>query len=321
MIYRRLKESTIIEPEDSTDIWYLFNILKPGDKIKIKTHRVVEQFKEKKPVTLKLEIEKIKYMKEFKALRVTGKILEGHPSEYVQIGRYHSIDIKPGVRFELFKEWAQYEKELLEEASQKSKKVWANVVLIDERKAEIYRMYSTGFEFVSEVDLGFSKKAQSKDKSAYLNILERLEADKVIVAGPGFEKYAFGEFLKKAGKQVSIYDVSYAESSSLKELFKVAQNEISQMRLAEEEKLVEEIMKRLGKNDPLIAYGDIKDLVEAGAVEKAMLLEESLESLETRELLKKIEEYGGKVIVFSSDSPWADIIRNFGIVAFLRYRP
>jgi len=311
----------MIEPEDPTDLWYLFNIIKPGDKIKIKTMRVVEQFKEKKPVTLVLEVEKTKYMKEFRALRITGKILEGYPSEYVQLGRYHSIDIKPGVRFELFKEWARYEWELLEEAAQKSKKVWANVVLIDERKAEIYRMYSTGFEWVSEVSLGFSKAANTKDKSAYMSILEQLESDKVIVAGPGFEKHTFAKFLQKAGKKVSVYDVSYAESSSLKELFEVAKKELAQMRLAEEEAVINELMKRLGQGDELVVYGDIKPYVEAGAVERVFVLEEMLEDPNIRELLKKVEEYGGKVFIFSSDTPWAPTLKNFSPLAFLRYNP
>ena len=313
MYYRKIKNGYLIQIHSANDIWYIWNVLEKNDKIFVETYRIVEEFNEKKKVKLVLEIEKLKYLKDFKSLRITGKIIEGEPSEYVQIGKYHGFDITEQSEFILMKEQLEkYKIDLLNEAVKRSKDLIGNIVLIDERKVMIANLYPIGVEIIFEKDIPFSKMENQNREKFYGEIQEYLKSDKIIVAGPGFEKENLSKFLNK---KVSLYDIGYVETVGIKELFQKAKKEIEAERLAKEQQEIE----RLLSNTDRLVYGDIKEYAEQGRIEKVYIIDEMMEDSEIRKILKTIEEYGGEIHIVSSNSPFSELFYRIKIFGLLRY--
>jgi len=100
------------------------------------------------------------------------------------------------------------------------------------------------------------------------------------------------------------------------------------LRVIEETEVIEEILRRLGKGEPTITYGfeDVEMAVELGAVEKLVLADIVLREasdekrLTIEDLMKKVEEKGGKIIVVSTEhEAGAKLVSLGGITALLRF--
>ena len=99
-------------------------------------------------------------------------------------------------------------------------------------------------------------------------------------------------------------------------------------RIVEETKIVEEVLKRLGKGELNVTYGveDVKKAVELGAVEKLVLADTMLreasdeERLLLEDLMRNVEKKGGSIIVISTEhEAGAKLIALGGIAALLRF--
>ena len=82
------------------DLYLLQRIIANGDSIAAKSFR---RFKanetdtgSQKEVFVKISVEKSELDKTSGKLRLTGKILEGHPEEFVKISSYHTINVGIG---------------------------------------------------------------------------------------------------------------------------------------------------------------------------------------------------------------------------------
>jgi len=91
---------------------------------------------------------------------------------------------------------------------------------------------------------------------------------------------------------------------------------------------MEEVLKRLGKGESNVTYGleDVKRAEELGAVEKLVLadvlLRESTDEkrLHVEEIMTKVEQKGGAVIVVSTEhEAGAKLLALGGAAAILRY--
>ncbi len=320
-----------VKIEGPTDLWYLFRIIKAGDRLAMTTTRAVKfgNVEERKPVFIRLEVERTEFREHPTQLRATGKILEGRPEEFVQVGRYHSFDIKEGDVLAIEKEWQRYEKELLREAIEESRKALASILLCDEKKVVIVRVEPFGYREVGEITLPSSKRLEEKERQtlkakAYDKLLGEKLGQIVIVAGPGFEKESLAEFLKSNGYKVKLADVGYAEMPAVKELVdkSIVEAAIGEARLEREAKLVNEALKHIYKNDGFAVYGkaDVEKAVESGAVKSLLVLDKLLLDDKTRELLKKAEAKGAKINVISHENEWGKLLEGFtGLVAKLHY--
>ena len=99
-------------------------------------------------------------------------------------------------------------------------------------------------------------------------------------------------------------------------------------RIVEETKIVEEVLKRLGKGELNVTYGveDVKKAVELGAVEKLVLADTMLREasdearLLLEDLMRNVEKKGGNIIVVSTEhEAGAKLIALGGIAALLRF--
>ena len=102
----------------------------------------------------------------------------------------------------------------------------------------------------------------------------------------------------------------------------------NKLRIAKETELIEEIMKRLGKEEKTVSYGlvSVKKAINSGAVEALIiadsLLRESLESdrIKLDELMIEVENQKGRISIISTEHEGGiKLLSLGGIVALLRY--
>lgn len=327
VLFKDLKKGIIkLHINVPEDLWYISTLLRKGDIISGTTFRVVKfgNKEERKLVWIKMVVESINFSSYEGRLRVLGIIKEGRPKEFIQIGKYHGMDLKIGNKISIEKDWLKSELDRLNEAVNESKKPRANIVLIDDKKALVVNIVAYGFEVMSELYFNISKRMTDKEiekerQKFYERIRKLLSTKLIIVGGPGFEKEIFRDYLLKKGFNVKVVDVSYAEISSLKELNKkgIIDEVLSMMRLRMEEELFNEFLKHLMKEDGLSAYGirEVKYAVDHGAVDKLIVDISILKNKEIREILKNAEKLETNIIIFTTHK-----IKGFGgLVAILRY--
>ena len=131
----------------------------------------------------------------------------------------------------------------------------------------------------------------------------------------GFNKYGLCEDVKEKAPEIAetVIDVKSVNNSSLAGINEALRSGIlskalKHVRIVEESKVVEELLERLGKNEP-IAYGleEVKLASQYGAVEKLVINDVKLreasdeERLELDKLMKEVEDKGGEIIIVSSE--------------------
>ncbi|MEM4554979.1 MAG: mRNA surveillance protein pelota [Candidatus Anstonellaceae archaeon] len=333
--------SIVLIPENSEDLWHIERILQPGDRVVAKTFRrfkaTEDDSGEKKQVTIKLAAEKIEFSRFAARLRVTGKILEGSPQEFVQIGSYHTIDIEVGFHVTIIKDkWESHHLLRIKQAISESKRPRIGILAIDENKAICATLRGYGVEYELELENSASKRSadfEQKKLDFFEKIVSKLlslQVSKIVVAGPGFGPENFAKFVKQKYPQLSsklvLAHCSYAERSGINELLrngtisKIAENE----RAAEELLLMGKFSLEISREFGLATYGlaHVKDAVGKSAVEVLMVSDELLRnSKEVSQIVDAAQQKGAKVVVFSSESDGGRELAGFGgLAALLRFR-
>ncbi len=312
--------------DSPNDMWHLSNVINKGDTVEAKTFRAVKfgTKEERKPVFIGISVESVEFSKLKKSLRITGKILYGSPEEFIQKGRYHTIEVKEGDIITIIKNWLNYEEARIREAIEESKKPRAVIVLVEESKMLVAHVLSYGIE-TEEISFFKSKKDNSVLQENDFDFLLRIDKSLIIiVAGPGFAKLKVADFLKKHGYHVVVEEASYAEISGIVELVEkgVINNVISQHRFDTESKLIGEFEMHLFKEDGLSAYGkqEVLKAINSSAVEKLLIVDDLITNEEFHKIAKLSEEQGAKVYVISSTTPWGKKLSGYGgIAAILRF--
>jgi len=292
---------------------------------------------EKKPVYLTLEVREVEFAESVNKLRVSGKILAGSPEEFVSLGSHHTLDVEIDSTMVLRKHaFGQYHLKMLEEARKKAKKVNALVILMDEEQAALHKLSSTGAKFLCEI----SNKASKRDAGTYEELRKKFfsdafkkiseeNAEKIILAGPGFtvedfRKYAV-EKSPALAKKIILEHASTSEQSGVRELMKrgVISRLITGYRLEEEFLALEELKKNLAKETGLACSGieNVKKAVEYNAVSKLLVLDEVLrKEKEADEIVSQAVEKGADVLMFDSGDDAGAEFKHFKIAAFLRFK-
>jgi stalled ribosome rescue protein Dom34 len=145
----------------------------------------------------------------------------------------------------------------------------------------------------------------------------------LIVAGPGFEKDYFSDYLKKEGYSPVKRSTSYVEQGSLREIIEDSESILIEERLKKESETYEEIAKHIFKGDNYASYGreEVKHALEMNAVEILAIEDSLLKDLEIEEMMKKADQEGSKIFIFSSKTEWGEKVKGLGgIMAKLRYK-
>ncbi|MEM4633688.1 MAG: mRNA surveillance protein pelota [Candidatus Anstonellaceae archaeon] len=330
-----------LTPENAEDLWHIERILFPGDRVLSTSFRrfkaTEDDAGEKKKITVKLLVEKTEFAKHANKLRVTGKILEGSPQEFVQIGAYHTIDIEEGYPVSIFKDhWAAHHLSRIKQAIEETKRPRIGILVLDESKAIYATLRGYGVEYELELENNASKrdeKFEEKKLQFFLQIAKKLQdsqVSRIIVAGPGFGKENLLKFLRQKypeiAKKAVLEHCSYAERSGINELLKKGvASKVSQEERAEKElMLMEKFSAELGKDSGLAAYGikEVKDAVAASAVEHLMVLDELLKrNKEIEEIVEEAEKRKASLAIFSQHSDGGRELAGYGgLAAILKFR-
>jgi len=339
IIYRDEK-SIKLKPESIEDLWHLEKIIKEGDEVTSVTERRREEksgvFREK--MTLTIEVEKKEFHKDYGALKILGIIKKG-PEDKISLDSYHSFKINERDVLTIKKEkWRKHELDILKDAKKESKQPKITIAIMDERKAEVFTVKAYGLEKEANINLpGKGKYAEKSDKGKYYkeitDILEKknTKTDRYIVAGPGFEPDNYMNYLEEKNKKIYKNTIRLKTNNTgeqgVYELMK--QDEIDRVlqesRLKEETKLIDELMKQIGREKGKSAYGEkeVEKAVNYGAVEKLLITENRLFGEEDKmiKLMNKTEQKNGEIKVISNENPESEKLEALGgIAAILRYK-
>jgi len=275
-------------------------------------------------------------------------IEEGPDSE---LGTYHTFNIEPDVKLSVVKEWKEHQLKRLREAEKVVAAPDVLVVTMEEGEAiaGVVRQYGVDELFSIRYGSGKGMEQAGGGKKDFFNELlkhvknsfQSLNAEAIIIAGPGFIKDDFFAFMKdqdvKLSKRTRIEQTSSIGVSGFLEVLKrgAVERLKKEERLTKEvtllDRLMEEISKEVGGK---AVYGkdEVRRALEYGAVEILMVSDEKLmksriegaeaekEAEEIDRMLEEAERKRGEVVIFSTEfEPGKRLNALGGIAAILRF--
>jgi len=346
------KEYVKVIPETFDDFWHLYNIIYKGDQVYARTTREVKTDEkyarssrgERVPVFLGVNVQEVSWDKFLGRLRVHGTIVEA--TDVAPAGAHHTLNITLNTPLTIVKkEWPKHHLDRLKRAGASSEK--AIIILsIDDEGYAIATTAQYGIEEKVEERIKLPGKLEAEKRSAALNeyfrkVLNSLRQiwtparSPFVVIGVGYVKNDFAKFLEnEAGDMAkSVVDVKSVNNGGVAGIYEAFRSGIllktmKQMRIAEETEVVEEFLRRLGKDETNVAYGFdvVKKATSLGAVEKLILADSLLrdsddqQRLQLEELMKEVEDKKGAIIVVSTEhEAGKKLTALHGVAALLRF--
>ena len=339
-------------PETFDDLWHLYNIIYENDKVYTRTTREIkpdEKYARPRrgkriPVFLGVKVEKIGWDKLLGRLRVHGTICKA--PETVPLGAHHTVNIALNKPLTIVKKkWARHNVERLKRASKTSEKP-VTIVAIDDESYAIATTKQYGIEIKMEERVKLPGKLEAEKRSAAvkeyfrkaLNSLRQVwtaTRSPIAIIGVGFVKKDFAKFLRNEATDVAklVVDVKSVNNNGVAGIYEALRSGIllkttKHMRIAEETEVIEEVLKRLGKNESNIAYGfdDVKRIAQLGAIDTMVLADATLRKasdekrLVLEDLMRVVEQKGGEIMVVSTEhEAGSKLLALGGIAALLRF--
>ena len=338
-----------VVPESADDFWHLYNVIYRGDRVYANTTREIkvdEKYGRPKrgvriPVFLGVKVEDVGWDKLLGRLRVHGTICDA--PDTVPGGAHHTLNITLDTPITIVKDsWAKHEIDRLKRASSSSEMAVV-VICIDDESYTIVTTAQYGVEERIDERVKLPGKLESEKRSeattAYfrraLNSLRQVWSGThglITIIGVGYVKDDFAKFIRSedpdlAGQVADVKSVNNAGIAGIHEALRsgVLLKTMKTLRVAEETEIVQEVLKRLGKEEGTVAYGfeEAKRAADLGAVEKLLLTDKLLRDSddENRLLLEKVmetvEQKGGSVIVVSTEHEAGTQLAGLGSVAAL----
>jgi len=342
----------VLLPEDVDDLWALYMVVEPGDLVRARTTREKKaealRSKRGKRVLTKLgiEVEKKAFDALMKRLRLLGVIREAPEDFEDDIGKHHTISLRPGTPVEVQKgRWARFQKEIISRACSGKPKPLLVLCLDDED----YCVALVGMREVEILSEGRNtasgrKPPSSKEEALKPFMREALQALRraweaerkpIAIIGPTLERNLLSKLLREEDPElardlVALRTVSTGGLPGVYEALRagVLAKALSRARITHEAAVVKELLNRLGKNDERVAYGleDVRMACSLGAVEILLISDVLLreageeERVGLEELMMEVEAKGGRVMIVSSGhEAGRNLLSLGGIAALLRF--
>lgn len=353
IIEMNLKKGFVkVIPETFDDLWHLYNIIYEDDEVYTRTTREIkpdEKYARPRrgkriPVFLGVKVEKIGWDKLLGRLRVHGTICKA--PEIVPLGAHHTVNMALNKPLTIVKKkWARHHVERLKRASKTSEKP-VTIIAIDDEGYAIATTKQYGVEVKAEERTKLPGKLEAEKRSTAIKQYFRKASNSlrqvwtatrspITIIGVGFVKKDFAKFLQNEAIEIakSVVDVKSVNNSGVAGIFEALRSGVllktmKHMRIVEETEVIEEVLKRLGKNKSNIAYGfeNVKRAAELGAVETMVLADTMLRKasdekrLLLEDLMKAVEQKGGKIMVVSTEhEAGVKLMALGGIAALLRF--
>jgi protein pelota len=356
IVHRNLKKGVLVlKPENLDDLWILYNVILPGDRVYAKSQRRVKARDETlrqdsgRRVTLHLGIqaESVYYDPNFNRLRVKGLIVEG-PEDLLKIGSYHTLNLELNFEVKIVKDaWPDYLIKRVKESLDSENRPRVLVVAVEEGEACIAKVGDYGVDVAANISMNIpGKQEDTKQRDMILQrffsdvyaVVKESLRDKrvksVVIAGPGFTKerlFSYFERDRDVARITSLESVSNGGRAGVSEVIRrgALTRVLEEIRLVEESSLMDEVLRRLGKEERTVVYGkdEVKKAAEFGAIETLLITDTMLRGASAEErskldfLLKTAEKARGRVVILSADNePGEQLASLGGIAALLRFK-
>lgn len=335
------KSGNKFKVESSDDIWYLSHIITEGDilsgttfrKIKIGTDEERNKKVVRKPLHIKIRVEKIDYKPE--VLRVSGTVTEA--SEEV-IG-HHTFNISEGTEFKLFKEkYYSYQKEKLKEATEE-KPPSILMVALDREEAYFAVMKREGYKTLGSMKGEVQKKGYDQnEQNFYAQVYkavkdydDKYNFENIIIASPAFFKEDFMKEAADLEDKITLATCSTVGPNSFSELLKREElkNVLRKDKISKEMEKVQKLMTEISK-DNKVAYGldETKQAAMMGAVKELYVSDKLIRDMREKDnfskldgIMQNVDNSRGEVHIISSDHDGGRQLDGLGgIGGLLRYR-
>ena len=336
-----------IVPETLDDLWHLSHIIEVGNNASSKTTRRIQDNTGdklrsdrgvKKTFYLGLDIENVSFHLFTGKLRLTGVITRG-PEDLIPLGSHHTLEVKLNTPITIKKDrWPKWAIKRLNQAIEASKKLSAIIVVLEDDTATLGLMRQFGIEYYGPIKGNISGK-RIIDKNRHKNIIQFYEKviesiekfdsiQNVIIAGPGFVKNDFYDYIKDnhsdLAKIAIIESTGSGGRNGISEVLKKGTVEklTSENRVALEMSAVDNLLTEIAKNSSKVAYGvkETKKAINLGAVSELLILDTKVASENMGEDMDMVENMKGEVMVISSEHEGGKQLESLGgMAAILRY--
>jgi len=355
ILQKRFKKGIVkLVPQSLDDMWHLYNIIYPGDTVYAKTTREVkieEEYARPKQgkrvsVFLGIKAEKVYWDRTLNRLRVHGVVTDV-PEKISARGAHHTLNIKPDKPLTIVKpKWQKHQIQRLQTASH-AETPPIIVLSIDDEEYCVAVLRQYGIDVKAEARTRLPGKLEAEKRAEavqgfFRSILQplretwtSLQRPAIAVIGPGFMKNSFVKYVHSKAPETaeSIVDMKSVNSSGLSGIQEalrsgVLTKTLKHVRIAEETRLIEELLRRIGKETRNATYGfnEVTTAVQYGAVEKLLIADAALRETtdEKRTILesimRQVEEKSGQVIIMSADHEAGAKLQGLGGVgALLRF--
>lgn len=334
-------------PEVLDDLWHLSHIIVSGDSVSSKTTRRIQDNTGdklrsdrgiKKTFFLRIKVETVNFHMFTGKLRITGVITKG-PEDLIPLGSHHTLEVKLNQALKINKfNWPKWAIDRLEEAIKSSKKLSAIIIVLEDDNATIGLIRQFGVEYYGPIigDISGKRiidKNRPKLVEQYYNkiidsILKFKDIETIILAGPGFVKNNFYNYLKEKNKEIAkkaiIENTGSGGRVGIHEVLKngTVEKITAENRISHEIIAIEELLKEIATSSNKVVYGkkETVNAAYAGAVEKILILDKLISRENLEKIMNLVENMNGKVMIISSEHDGGKQLESLGgIGALLRY--
>ncbi|MFC6613799.1 mRNA surveillance protein pelota [Halopenitus salinus] len=341
------RERIGLVPENVDDLWHLSHVLEPGDRIEGDTTRRIQRDDDEMRDTggqrehlfVTIEVETVEFARFANRLRVGGVIAECSRED--QLGQHHTLNVEEHDEVTIEKRFKPDQLERIQEATEAAENPDVAIATVEEGEAYVHTVQQYGTEEYASFTRPTGKGEYARPRTELFaelgEALSHLDADAVILAGPGFTKRDANDYLSEEfpdlEPSITVVDTSSAGDRGVHEVLKRgAVDEVQrETRISREAELIDELTERMAEGTKA-TYGpeDVAEAAEFGAVETLLVVDDRLRrerqgegdwEIDVNEVVRSVERQGGDVVVLSSEfAPGEQLAALGGIAALLRYR-
>ncbi len=352
IIEKNLQQDFVkVVPDSPDDLWHLYNVIFADDEVYAYSSRAIKsdtegsrpKSGERVAAFMGVKVISVSWDKFLGKLRVHGLIC--HAPDIIPTGAHHTISVALNQPVTIVKkEWPKHLLDRLTHASETEKPML--IISIDDEGFAIAETRQYGYETRVDQRMRLPGK-QEADKRVEatkgyfrlavnsLNKLWALNHNPIVIIGAGFVKNDFVKFLDEESHEMakSVVDVKSVNNGGTAGIGEALRSGVllkaaHTLRIVEETETMEEVMKRLGKEEGTVAYGltAVENAVIMGAVEKLVIADTTLreadeaQRLKLDDLMRQVEKRNASITVVSTEhEAGAKLLSLGGIVALLRY--
>jgi protein pelota len=338
-----------IRCENLDDLWYLSQTLSAGDRLRGKSQRRIKDKQdtkssggERKTVTLTIRVEKVEFKSDAGTLRVSGIIIECIGDD-IACGSHHTFSVDAGTSLTICKDrWNGFDLDRLNDAVKSTLRPRVLVVSLEEGEAVLGLIRESKTDYYDlnrNIGGKYDVKGRESRKGDFYaeltilisSIMGKENVSHVILSGPGFEKGNYHRYLKENKPEISakclIEDTGMGGEAGIQEVLKrdAINRTLEEVNAVRDIRYVEDILKQIGKDTGLAAYGgrEVQDAVRAGAAD-LLLVSDLLFGMERDRvelLMAQVRNGGGKTHIINHECEAGQKLDALGgIAAKLRYR-